>query len=283
MLPHVHGGHAQPERAHRTNQGGEPAVGQQLALVGDQRGAHHLEIGQQGRAAAVVATLAVRHLVGQPAPGVDQLLPHAVQLQPVRLFDVNAPGVLVEFGQACQVVVQALLQLGGDPAQPAGGRHLGDHGIEGVQQHADAHQVLPVQHGQRGVGGDVGVAVAVAADPVAQGQRVGGDGQERALLGGLVGQVIKQPGHRVGHQRGPVEQNVAGLVLDGRLVEPQLVGLPQGLDDLLELPVAGTFGPRRQFGRSGQQRVADLAQLAERGATAGLGGVRGEHRTDLQL
>ena len=96
----------------------------------------------------------------------------------------------------------------------------------------------------------------------------------------LVGQVGQQLRHGPGGQVVQVVGGVAGLVHRVRAVQPQLVGLPDQVDDggqpaVLPAPGGGVGG---RVG--GGQHLADLAQLVQDRAAARLGRVRGEDRPD---
>ncbi len=133
------------------------------------------------------------------------------------------------------------------------------------------------------VGGDVGVAVAVAADPRGEGQEVVGRAQGGVVLGQRVGHVIVDGGQHVPQGVVEVEQAGAHFVGDGRAGGAAAVGDPQ----------QGDFGrqPFHQRGALGREQVAhveigqgggDAAQLGQNGAAFGLGGVGGEDEVDAQ-
>ena len=114
VLAHVERREVQPEgrqRAHRLLQA--PAR-DQLAAVQQQRVAHEHEVGEQLGGADVVAPGLVAAAAGQARAGVEQLLAHAGELQPIGLLGVQAPVALVELGQALEVGGQRGLELGGD-------------------------------------------------------------------------------------------------------------------------------------------------------------------------
>ena len=121
-----------------------------------------------------------------------------------------------------------------------------------------------VEHLARGRGRDVGVAVAVAADPGAEAQRPHVGRQLDAERRQPVAQLLEDVGQGAGRQPLEVVDDVARLV--GRLgrLDPDLVGEPEQLDRLLE-----PARPARAVGLL-QQR-GDPAQLVDRRAAGDLG------------
>ena len=159
VLPHVEAGQVKPEDAHRFPQPGQPIVGQHRAAVGAQRRVDDIEVGQQlGRRHVALEAevefvfgLTVEDLGrGRGKPAVDH-----PQRAPVRL--VGAGGLVARIGQRGQLVA--------DLHQPRRHRQF-------LLERGDFDEVVR-QRGVRGaaggqpdhVGGDVGVAVTVTADP----------------------------------------------------------------------------------------------------------------------
>ncbi len=81
-------------------------------------------------------------------------------------------------------------------------------------------------------------------------------------------------------QLGEVVDGVARLVRGLGPVGPQLVGLPQQVDDFGQAPVEAAQVRGRLGGRG--QQLRDLAQLGQVRPPRGLRGVRGEHRADAE-
>ena len=103
--------------------------------------------------------------------------------------------------------------------------------LEGV---GDAVLVLEDQDVPGDLGGDVGVAVAVAADPGAEGQRAGAGGELDADALQLGGEVLQDVADGAGVQLVEVVDGVAGLVGGLGADDAQLVGLPEEVDVLGE-------------------------------------------------
>ena len=135
----------------------------------------------------------------------------------------------------------------------------------------------------RDVGGDVRIAVAVAADPGAEGEQrrdldlgAGIDGGDRRL------QIAVDDRHLVGERAEEVDESRPDLVEDRRRHGAQLVGAPELLHRP-EQPASREVDPRRR------QRAAvevaedgeDPGELAEGRPPARLGRMRGEHEPDL--
>jgi hypothetical protein len=133
----------------------------------------------------------------------------------------------------------------------------------------------------------VRVAVAIAAGPGAEAQRRRRHGQvdtEASEDGGDVGQHLRD-GQPLGVDQ--VEHRVPGLVDRLGPLPPELVGQPQQVDDLGEVPVGpfGEVGPGRAggLGRLRVEEVGEGMQLGERRSPRRLGGMSGEHRPHLEL
>ncbi len=141
--------------------------------------------------------------------------------------------------------------------------------------------MLEREHGQRRLGGDVRVAVAVAADPGAEAQRARVQRQLDADPTELLGERLEHVRHRVAVQRVEVVDGAARLVDDLRAGAAQLVRLPQQRDLLLQPAPDAPLGRRvaglPQGALPGFQQARDPAQLAQHGAPRRLGRVGGEH------
>ena len=131
--------------------------------------------------------------------------------------------------------------------------------------------------------GYVGVAVAVGADPAARVEERGADGRHGAgLLAELpVVKAAVDLGHHL--EEGAVEDvdDGVGLLDGGRLLVGDGRGAHQGVDLLQELALVLGQGDAAQLGALLQQ-TGDAADLALDGLAAGLGGVGGEDRVELE-
>ncbi len=129
-------------------------------------------------------------------------------------------------------------------------------------------------------GGDVGVAVAVAADPGAEGEGAGVVGQLDADALQFGGEVLQDVSDRVGVEFVEVVDGVAGLVGGLGPDDAQLVGLPDEVDVLGEADVvAAAVGVED----GGVQERGDAPELVEDGPACGLGGVGGEDRPHVEV
>ncbi|GAA3119027.1 hypothetical protein GCM10017687_35780 [Streptomyces echinatus] len=129
-------------------------------------------------------------------------------------------------------------------------------------------------------GGDVGVAVAVAADPGAEGEGAGVVGELDADALQFRGEVLQDVADGVGVEFVEVVDGVAGLVGGLGAYDAQFVGLPDEVDVLGEADVvAAAVGVED----GGVQERGDAPELVEDRAACGLGGVGGEHRADVQV
>ncbi len=280
VLADVHGGQVQTEGGEGADRPAEPTLGDQATAVLAQGGLHQGEVAQQSGGAEVVAVLLVRVALGEPTLGVDQFLPDRGDLEPVRLLGVEPLVARADLGQPGQVVLQRAEQFGGGAGVPDG---VGEQAAQFVDQRqgvVDAVLVLEDQDVPGDLRGDVGVAVAVTADPGAEGQRRGSVREFDADLVQLRGQVLQDVADRAGVQLVQVVEGVAGLVGGFGADHPQLVGLPHEVDGLGEPRVAATAV---RLGDRGLQQFGDPAQLGEDRAAGGLGGVGGEDRADVQV
>ena len=114
VLAHVERREVQPERRQRPDGLLEASTCDQLAAVQQQRVAHEHQVGEQLGGADVVAPGLVAAPLGHARAGVEQLLAHAGELQPVGLLGVQPAVALVELGQALEVGGQRGLELGRD-------------------------------------------------------------------------------------------------------------------------------------------------------------------------
>ena len=132
-------------------------------------------------------------------------------------------------------------------------------------------------------GGDVGVAVAVAADPGAEGERAGAGGQRDAdalQLGGEVLQDVADGARRAARRGsrwrcGPRRRARGGRRAARRSARAGRCSRRAGVS------CAAAVAP--SMTRASPRSVGDAAQLVEDRAAGGLGGVRGEDRADVEV
>ena len=243
----------------------------------EERLAHQPEVGQKLRHVRVVAAGPVRAAARQAAAREHQAGADARQLQAIGLLGVQAPVAVLDLGQPAQVEREGRLELRRHPDDADRHREVRAQRVDDVERVADRVVLLEVEHGQRRPGRDVRVAVAVAADPAPEGQGPGTDRERHAGPGQLVDEHAQGLADGVVVQRVEVEDGVARLVADVRGDDPQLVGLPQQLDELLQAP-AHTARRRLVAGDEAAlvEQHGDLADLREDGAPRGLRRVRGE-------
>ena len=173
MLADVHRRELHAERDDRADRALEPPARDQLAAMLEQRVADEDEVGDELAGAEVRATGFVRPALGQACARVDQLLPDARELEPVRLLLVEALEARVELGQQLEVGGQRRLQLRRGAGDPHGGGEDAAELVDEVERVADRVVVLKGQDVERRLGGDVRVAVAIAADPGPERERTG--------------------------------------------------------------------------------------------------------------
>ncbi len=276
----VHGGELEAEGGQGADGAGEAAVGEEAAAVLAQGGLDDAQVVDELGGAEVVAALFVGGALGEALLGVLQLLPDAGGLEPVRLLGVEALVAGADLGQPLQVGLEGGQQFvrGARVADGVGeeAAQLVDH-LQGV---VDAVFVLEDEDVPGHVGGDVGVAVAVAADPGAEGE---GAGVVRELDAGalqLGGEVLQDVADGTGVEFVEVVDGVAGLVGGLGPYDAQFVGLPHQVDVLGE---AGVEAAAVGLVDRGVQEGGDAAQLVEDGAAGGLGGVRGEDGAHVEV
>lgn len=199
VLAHVHGGELEAERGERADGAVHPAVGDQAAAVLAQRGLDEDEVAQEFGGAEVVAAVLVCGALGQALLGVLQLLPDAGGLEAVGLLCVEALVAGADLRQQLQVGLEGLQQVLRGARVADGVRQEAAEFVDEVQGVVDAVLVLEDQDVPGDVGGDVRVAVAVAADPGAEGEgaRVVREGDADALeFGGEVLQDVTDGSRR---------------------------------------------------------------------------------------
>ena len=241
-------------------------------------------------AAEVVAACHVRRAVADPRAGGLEPGPDVGELEPVGLVRVQPDVAVVDLGQRAPVAGERPAQLLGDADHPRRDRQLVDQLLDRLQ--VDAQRPVRVQRddGTRDVRGDERVAVAVAADPRPQHQwpRVVRDGEPDGAC--LALELADELGDGVARQLLQVPADRARLVRDRGLARPDLVGLPQEVDEpgdlvvvvLTEEPPPGGVGSSDMRWRPAVECLADPAQHPQHRLARRLGGVRGEHRPQLE-
>ena len=279
VLADVHGGELQAEGGDGAQGALQAAVGDQAAAVLPQRGLDEGEVVEEFRGAEVVAAGDVRSVAGETVAGVDELLADAGGLEAVGLFGVQALVAGADLREEFQVVLEGGEELVGGAAVADGVGEGAAQVIDVFEGVGDAVLVLEDQHVPGDLRGDVGVTVAVAADPGAEGQRAGAGGQLGAGALQLGGEVFEDIADGAAAELVEVVDGVAGLVGGLRAGNAQLVGLPDEVDALGEAQVgAAALGGVRVV-----QELGDLAELGEDGAAGGLGGVCGEDGTYAEV
>ena len=276
VLADVDAGQVQPDGVRRAHDVAQPAVGDPLALVGAQRAVHDDEVAQVLVGPEVVAPRLVRGALDVAAPGVLQPRVDVGALEPVGLLGVEPHEPVVDLRQRAAVAGEAAPQVLADPDQPRRHRQLLDEVLE--QLGLDAHAALAVDPHrlERQLGGDVGVAVAVAADPAAQDEGPRALRQVQAHAGELLVELGEHLGHGAASELVEVVGHRAGLVEHRRTLGADLVGLPDEVDETVQ-PDLGLL-----LGQAAGQDVRDRPELAQHRLALRLRRVRGERRLDLE-
>ena len=217
-LPQVHRGEVEAEHLHRADQRREARADQRVGMMRLQRRFDDAQVGQElGRRAIGVLR---RHRVAQGL-GAGQLVQRGGQ--PRIDADQRAPIGLV---LAVRVVVgrgfgqRAHLRRHG--CQRGRDRQLGAQLVRFGQVEAQHRFALPRQRHAQGLGGDEGVAVAVATDPVAHAEEAGDRvARQRAFELAVHARDLAQEGRVV------VRQRVLDLVADAELGGAQHARLPE--------------------------------------------------------
>ncbi len=288
LLPDVEAGEREAEGAHEAQQVAQRPVGGILVPVADQRLPGELEVADELGLAAV-GKLRSRSLdaVETGRDGGEALLQALAddeELAPVGLVLEALRPVAGEALAAGVVVGEALQEGLAGRAEADGVAEQADELVHALGVLAQYRLVLQPHRHPRGGGGDVGVAVAVTADPGAEaddlGQleavevRVPVVGATDALLEAAV-----DLHHRVEQALVEEVEAVADLVADLGAGRAHLFGLPERLDQRPQLhraPLA--LGEEAWPGVEVFGGGEDAPQQAEDHPPRRLGGVRGEHR-----
>ena len=271
-LAQVHRGQVEAEDLHRAHQRRQARADQRLRMVRLQRTLDHAQVGQElGRARVGVLRrhrMAQRLGAGQRLQRGRQARVHADQRAPVGL--VAAVLVVVGRGRGQRQ------HLGAHRRQHVRGRQLGTQLVHLGQVEAQCGLGLARQRHAQRLGADVGVAVTVAADPVAHAQ----EGRHLVAGQGLLDLAV-QLGDLPQKRGVVVAQRVLDLVGHRQLGGAQHARLPQlgdaRADQLLVLAALALAGQivalANEFG-DGAFGIEDALALH-------LGGVGREHRRDV--
>ncbi len=189
VLADVQGGQVQAEGGDGAADPGQRAVGGEGGVVVPQRPLQQAELGEELRGGGVVAARLVRGSGRDPPAGVDQLGLDAGELEPVGLLRVQLEDAAVQAGQVLQVDVDRVQQLLVRPGERGGVGQDGDEPVDQGDADPDGVLVLDLEDLAGDGGGDVGVAVAVPADPGAEADRGLLRRQRDAVLAEQLGEV----------------------------------------------------------------------------------------------
>ncbi|CFM96244.1 Uncharacterised protein [Bordetella pertussis] len=167
--------------------------------------------------------------------------------------------------------------------QQCAGRQFGAQRVDFLQIVLEQHRGLPQQRAFQRGGVDIGIAVAIAADPAAHAQeRFERWGRRRERLDGLA---VEQPGQVAVDARDDIEegaavigQRVLDLVGHGQPRVAQHARLPQrgDLADQGQVQFGQFVGG--QFALALHQQGRDFAMHVQRALALHFGGVGGQHR-----
>ena len=265
VLAHVERGQVQSGTGQHLLGDRQGPVGDPGAAVAAQRVPQNGEIRLELLAVGVVLAVHVRFAGADALPGGGQLGAHGAELEPVGLLLEQALLDLVDIGPVLEVRLDAGPQLLIVPGQGAGDGQFQDQLVDRLGGDVDGRLSLQLQDLTGDLGGHVGVAVAVATDPGAEAQGHVPLGEVRTVGAQLIAQVMQHPRQGLAVDLTQVVQGVAGLVLRGGALTPQLIGLPQRLDqrreDLVLTPPlrAALLGLRLE-------QIRDAAQLGQHGS-----------------
>lgn len=280
VLAYVHGGELEAEGGQRADGAGEAPVGEEAAAVLAQGALDDPQVVEELAGAEVVAARDVRGALGEALLGVLQLLPDAGGLEPVGLLGVEALVAGADLGEVLQVGLEGGQQfLGGAGVADGVGKEAAQlvDRLEGV---VDAVLVLEDEDVPGHLGCDVRVAVAVAADPGAEGEGAGVVGELDPGALQLGGEVLQDVADGVGVQLVQVVDGVAGLVGGLGADDAQFVGLPDEVDVLGQPDVeAAAVG----LDDGGVKERGDAPELVQDRPARGLGRVCREHGTNIEV
>lgn len=280
VLADVHGGELEAEGGEGADGAVHPAVGEQTSAVFAQGGLDEGEVREELAGAEVVAPGFVGRSLGEALLGVLELLPDAGGLEAVGLLGVESLVAGADLGQPFEVGLERRQQFfGGARVADGVGEETAEF-VDHLQGVVDAVFVLEDENVPGHLGGDVGVAVAVAADPGAEGEgaRVVGELHADALQ--FRRQVLEDVADGARVEFVEVVDGVAGLVGGLGAYDAQFVGLPHQVDALGEARVvAAAVG----LDDGGLEERGDAPELVEYRPARGFGGVRREHGADVEV
>ena len=186
--------------------------------------------------------------------------------------------------QLLHVAIEERGQLGRDGDLLGGTGELVGDVLQAAAVVCEEQAVGHGERGARGAGRDEGIAVAVSADPGAEGDERGQLGEVGldAVLGGEGGGHLGVEDGKRGEDGGlVVVERHAYLVAHGGAGHADVVGLPEG-GDLGDDVLLEGFQLRLGHGDAVKllQQGGDAAALGHDGAARDFGGVRGEDRGD---
>ena len=270
-LADVQRGQVKTEHLHRAPQRRQPRPDQRLRVVVAQAFGDHVQVGDEGLGVGVGVLR--RHGVAQRL-GAGQLVQRRGQAG-VDAGQGTPIGLVLAVRAVVRRGVGQRLHGRGDGRPGLRHRQLTAQMVHFLQVKAQRHLALPRQRAPHGGRADVGVAVAVAADPVAHAQegRDGMAGQRLLDLG-------VQPWNLAQEGGGVVAQRVLDLVIHRQLGGAHHARLPQLGDAGADPPfVVGALARRDQAVARGHQ-LRDGALGVQDALALHLGGVGGQHGRD---
>ena len=270
-LAQIDGGEVEAEHLHRANQGLQALRGDHLAVVQPQRLVDRDEIGEKGPAVGVGR--ARRHRVPHRLPA-GQMLQSAGEAR-VDADQRAAVRLVVAVRIVVARAVGQILQRSGGAGVFARDRKLRAELMHLDEIKAQGHLGLHLERGLQRGGGDVGVAVAVAADPCAHAQeRRHAQPFDAPLDVGVDMRNLAQEGRAI------IAQRVFDFVAHGEARLAQQLGLPHLRDARAQLRVVlleFVLGAQ-MFARREQRE--DRMFGVEQTLAPNLGRMRGEHGRD---
>ena len=257
----------------------QPPLREPLAPVPAQPRLQQPQVGEQLRNVGVGPRSDT--VVGAPGPrrrfeGGAEAPVDVEELLAVRLAAVALLAALRLVREHLGVAAQAREKLVVD-AQPLGRAEVAVEPLDAAAQQPQREVVVRPQRFLGHLDGDVGIAVAVAADPAAEAQERGAHARPRVVLG-------HRPLEGGAHlrcevvERLEVVEPVAHLVHHVRLVGARLLRLPERDELLAQVLEERALLLRREVAEvEDAERVADPRELREDRAPLGLRRVRGEH------
>ena len=276
MLTELHLDHVETERLGLPDDGLHGAVRGANGAGAGKGALHDAQVRQEVVAAAIHRVGVARHR-GVQARGHDQ------HDGAVRLGIRDLASALGEHLAHLDLVAPQVEQLVGRLGVGGFEREVAAHAAALVGQLGDHVRGVLGGHLTAHLGGDVGVAVAVGADPAAGMEKRRAHGRNRA--GVLAQHPVVKPAvhHGNGVEQRAVEDVDDGVGLfDGRgLFERDGARAHQGVDLLQHVALVLHQVGAAQAGALLQQ-IGDAADLALDGLAARLGGMRGKDRVELQ-